>query len=111
MSQSLPTKLTVRGVINDMIELADKNHRPSVQEIKDIRTLDTLFEYLKQNYSPRKHWLSGVSEEKLRHLSEQILGVHYQEFAYKIGIENNGVLPIIASLAMYMEVGTPFCAD
>ena len=111
MSQSIPTKMTVRGVINDMLELADKSNIPNVQEINNIKTMDTLFEYLKKNYSPREHWLSGVSEEELQHLSEQILGVHYQEFAYKIGIRSNGVLPIIASLAMYMEAGSPFCQD
>ena len=49
--------------------------------------------------------MSGANEEELKRISIQILGGHYGEFAYKIGIKKNGVLPIIASLAFYMDLG------
>lgn len=104
MSKNEITRMTLRGIMNDMIELADNDKIPTIQEIKDIKTIDTLFDYLRQNYSPRQHWMSGANEEDLKRVSIQILGVHYDEFAYKIGIKKNGVLPIIASLALYMDM-------
>ena len=105
MSKNEITRTTLRGVMNDMIELADTDKIPTVQEIKNIRTMDTLFSYLRQNYNPREYWMSGANEEELKRISIQILGGHYGEFAYKIGIKKNGVLPIIASLAFYMDLG------
>ena len=105
MSKNEITRTTLRAMINDMIELADSDKIPTVQEIKKIKTMDTLFSYLQQNYSPREYWMSGTNEEDLKRISIQILGGHYGEFAYKIGIKKNGVLPIIASLAFYMDLG------
>lgn len=91
--------------MNDMIELAENNNIPTVQEIKNLKTMDTLFDFLRENYRPREHWLSGANEDDLKRTSTQILGVNYDEFAYKIGIKRNGILPIIASLALYMDLG------
>lgn len=105
MSKNEITRTTLRSVVNDMIELADSDKIPTIQEIKNIRTGDNLFNYLRQNYSPREYWMSGVNEEDLKRMSIQILGVHYGEFTYKIGINKNGVLPIIASLVFYMDLG------
>lgn len=111
MDESIPTKTTVRGVINDLLELADNEKKPTIMEIKNIHTLDTLFDYLKNNFSPREYWLSCADDAELVYLSTQILGAsHYDDFAYKIGLKNNGVLPIIASLAYFMD-GPGLCND
>ncbi|MFY9299887.1 MAG: hypothetical protein WAO91_01685 [Candidatus Nitrosotenuis sp.] len=110
MSVNIPTKATVRGIINDLIELADQEKRPAIQEIKDIKELETLFTYLKQNYSPREYWLSGASDRvktsKRADTWSSLWGILIQDWNKK-----NGVLPIIASLAMYMNSGDPFCRD
>jgi hypothetical protein len=95
----------LRYVLNDMLELAEKEDVPTVQEIMEVQPLDALFNHLIQNYSPREHWLSGVSTEDLARISTQILGAQYEEFAIKLGIRKNGILPIIASLAMYIALG------
>jgi len=97
---------TLRSILNQMVELADKDNRPSIQEIKDhmIAPNRNLFKYIKQNYDLGEGFLTGYDEE-LRRISEQILGVQYEFYESKAGIKNNGVLPIIASLAEYMERG------
>ena len=105
MAKNEITRTTLRAIMNDMIELADNETIPTVKEIQNIKNIDALFDFLKQNYKPREYWLSGSAEEDLKRLSTQILGVQYDEFAHKIGITKNGILPIIASLAMYMELG------
>jgi hypothetical protein len=105
MSENGINSAQLRSVMNDMIELAEKNDVPSVQEIIGLQSSDTLFDYLTQNYSPREFWLSGVNTEVLRRISIQILGAQYEEFAIKLGIKKNGILPIIASLAMYIALG------
>lgn len=98
---------TLRSILNQMIELADEDNRPSIQEIKNhmVASNRNLFTYIKQNYDLGAYFLTGFDEDELRRISEQILGVQYEYYESKDDIKNNGVLPIIASLAEYMERG------
>ncbi|NIU87625.1 MAG: hypothetical protein GWN56_10170 [Nitrosopumilaceae archaeon] len=90
-----------------MIELADEENRPSIKEIKNhmVKSDRNIFRYIKQNYDLGDHFLTGFDDDELKRVSEQILGVQYEYYESKAGLKNNGVLPIIASLAEYMERG------
>ena len=98
---------TLRSILNNMVELADRDDKPTIQEIKNHMTSTdrNLFIFLKENYDLGPGFLTGANVDELRRISEQILGVQYEFYESKAGIKNNGVLPIIASLAEYMGRG------